>query len=85
LKPSLVESAYLVEEGEFEEAKEGAMLDIPKPTPTCTSSQTTTEMACIKCNDRMKLILIEPRDERFNFVTYRCSGCSANESFLKAI
>ena len=42
-------------------------------------------MTCIKCNDRMKLILIEPRDERLNFVTYRCSGCSANESFLKAI
>jgi hypothetical protein len=33
----------------------------------------------------MRLILIEPRDARFNFVTYRCGGCSANESFLKAI
>ncbi len=61
------------------------MLDVPKPTPTCTRFQTTTEMACMKCNDRMKLILIEPRDERLNFVTYRCSGCSAHESFLKAI
>ena len=60
------------------------MLGIPKPTPTCTSFQTTTEMSCIKCNARMKLILIEPRDERFNFVTYRCNGCSADESFLKA-
>jgi len=61
------------------------MLDLPKPTPTCTSFQTTTEMTCIKCNQRMKLILIEPRDERLNFVTYRCGGCAANESFLKAI
>jgi hypothetical protein len=70
---------------EFEEAKEGAMLDVPKPTPTCTSSQTTTEITCIKCNDRMRLMLIEPRDERFNFVTYHCGGCSSNESFLKTI
>jgi len=30
-------------------------------------------------------MLIEPRDDRFNFVTYRCGGCSSNESFLKAI
>ena len=42
-------------------------------------------MTCIKCNDRMRLILIEPRDERFNFVTYCCNGCSENESFLKPI
>ena len=61
------------------------MLDVPKPTPTCTNSKTTTEITCIKCNERMRLILIEPRDERFNFVTYRCNGCSANESFLKAV
>ncbi len=61
------------------------MLDVPKPTPTCTRFQTTTEMTCIECNDRMKLILIEPWDERLNFVTYRCTGCSADESFLKAI
>jgi hypothetical protein len=33
----------------------------------------------------MKLILIEPRDGRFNLLTYCCTGCSANESFLKAI
>jgi hypothetical protein len=61
------------------------MLDVPKPTPTCTRFKTPTEMPCIKCNDRMKLSLIEPRDERFNFVTYRCTGCSTHESFLKAI
>jgi hypothetical protein len=61
------------------------MLDLPRPTPTCTRSQATTEMACIKCTERMKLILIEPRDGRFNLLTYCCTGCSANESFLKAI
>jgi hypothetical protein len=61
------------------------MLDVPKPTPTCTRFQTTTEMSCIKCNERMKLVLIEPRDAQLNLVTYRCTGCSANESFLKAI
>jgi hypothetical protein len=61
------------------------MLDLPRPTPTCTRFQTTTEMACIKCSERMKLVLIEPRDGHFNLLTYRCRGCSANESFLKAI
>jgi hypothetical protein len=42
-------------------------------------------MICIKCNNRMKLILIGPKGERFNSATYRCSGRAANESFLKAI
>jgi hypothetical protein len=61
------------------------MLDLPKPTPTCTRFQTTTEMSCIKCSERMKLILIEPQGGDFNLVSYRCTGCSADESFLKAI
>jgi hypothetical protein len=61
------------------------MLDLPRPTPTCTRFQTTTEMGCIKCSERMRLVLIEPRDAPFNLLTYRCTGCSANESFLKAI
>jgi hypothetical protein len=61
------------------------MLDLPRPTPTCTRSQTTTEMACIKCSDQMKLVSIEPQDGQFNLVTYRCGGCTADESFLKAI
>jgi len=61
------------------------MLNVPRPTPTCTRFQTTTEMTCIKCNERMNLVLIEPRDGEFNLVTYRCTGCSADESFLKAI
>jgi hypothetical protein len=42
-------------------------------------------MACIKCSEQMKLVSIEPQDGAFNLVTYRCSGCAADESFLKAI
>jgi hypothetical protein len=61
------------------------MLDLPRPTPTCTRFQTTAEMTCIKCNERMRLALIEPRDRNFNLLTYRCMGCTSNESFLKAI
>jgi hypothetical protein len=61
------------------------MQNLPRPTPTCTRFQTTTEMSCIQCNERMKLVLIEPRDGQFNLVTYRCTGCSASESFLKTI
>jgi hypothetical protein len=64
--------------------KRGAM-DLLRPTPTCTRFQTTTEMACIKCSEQMKLVSIEPQDGAFNLVTYRCSGCAADESFLKAI
>ena len=61
------------------------MLNIPRPTPTCTRFQTTTEMSCIKCNDRMRLLLIEPRDGNLNLLSYRCLGCGAEESFLKTI
>jgi hypothetical protein len=61
------------------------MIDLPKPTPTCTRFQATTEIDCIKCNDRMKLVRIEPRDGKLDILTYRCTGCFANESFLKLI
>jgi hypothetical protein len=61
------------------------MLDFPKPTPTCTRFQTSTEMSCIRCSERMKLMLIEPREAGFNLLTYHCMGCAADESFLKAI
>jgi hypothetical protein len=42
-------------------------------------------MGCIKCDKRMRLVLIEPREGPLNLLTYRCTGCSANESFLKAL
>jgi hypothetical protein len=61
------------------------MLSIPRPTPTCTRFQTTTEMSCIKCSDCMRLVLIEPQDSSFNLLTYHCGGCASDESFLKAI
>jgi hypothetical protein len=61
------------------------MLNLPKPTPTCTRFQSSTEMSCIRCSERMKLMLIEPREAGFNLLTYHCTGCSADESFLKAI
>ena len=61
------------------------MLDVPRPTPTCTRFQTTTEMTCIKCSGQMKLVLIEPKDAELNLLTYHCNGCAADESFLKAI
>jgi hypothetical protein len=64
---------------------EDTMLHIPRPTPTCTRFQTTIEMPCIKCSERMRLLLIEPRDRNFNLLTYRCVGCNADEIFLKAI
>ena len=61
------------------------MLNTPRPTPTCTRFDTTVEIACIKCDNRMRLMLIEPQDRNFNLVTYRCNACASHESFLKAI
>jgi hypothetical protein len=61
------------------------MLQIPRPTPTCTRFQTTIEMPCLKCGVQMRLALIEPQSKNFNLVTYRCTPCVAEESFLQAI
>jgi len=60
------------------------MLQIPRPTPTCTRFQTTIEMPCIKCGERMRLATIEPRDRNFDLLTYRCVPCASEESFLQA-
>ena len=64
---------------------EDTMLNIPRPTPTCTRFQTTIEMPCMKCAEHMRLVLIEPQDNNFNLLTYRCGACASEESFLKAI
>jgi hypothetical protein len=61
------------------------VLNFPRPTPTCTRFRTTAEMTCMKCNEQMRLVLIEPRDGPFNLLTYACTSCPAKESFLKAI
>jgi hypothetical protein len=61
------------------------MLYVRRPTPTCTRFQTTAEMSCIKCTKQMKLMLIEPQDGELSLLTYRCMGCSSDESFLKAL
>jgi hypothetical protein len=61
------------------------MLQMPRPTPTCTRFQTTIEMPCLKCGVQMRLALIEPQSKNFNLVTYRCIPCVAEESFLQAI
>jgi len=66
---------------EFEEA----MLQIPRPTPTCTRFQTTIEMPCIKCGERMRLASIEPQSQNFDLVTYRCAPCVCEESFLQPV
>jgi hypothetical protein len=62
---------------------EDTMLDITRPTPTCTRFEVTIEMPCIKCGERMRLALIEPRDRNFDLLTYRCIRCDSDESFLK--
>ena len=61
------------------------MLSTPRPTPTCIRFAPTVELSCINCNNRMRLILIEPQDRNFNLLTYRCMACGSHESFLKAI
>jgi hypothetical protein len=60
------------------------MLHIPRPTPTCTRFEIAINMPCIKCGERMRLALIEPRDRNFDLLTYQCIPCDSSESFLKA-
>jgi hypothetical protein len=59
------------------------MLQTLRPTPTCTRFQTSIEMPCIKCGEQMRLALIEPRDQVYDVLTYRCTPCDSSESFLK--
>lgn len=61
------------------------MLQAARPTPTCTRFRATIEMPCIKCSDPMTLALIEPRDQNFDLLTYRCTPCGSDESFLKVL
>jgi hypothetical protein len=56
-----------------------------RPTPTCTRFQATVEMPCIKCGELMRLALIEPRGQKYDLLTYRCTPCDSGESFLKAM
>jgi hypothetical protein len=60
------------------------MLQTFRPTPTCTRFQTSIEMPCMKCGAQMRLALIEPRDQNYDVLTYRCTPCDSGESFLKA-
>jgi hypothetical protein len=61
------------------------MLQMPRPTPTCTRFQTSIEMPCIKCSARMRLALIEPQSQNFDLLTYHCIPCDSNESFLQVV
>ena len=60
------------------------MLQTLRPTPTCTRFQTSIEMPCMKCGAQMRLATIEPRDQNYDVLTYRCTPCDSGESFLKA-
>jgi hypothetical protein len=60
------------------------MLQTFRPTPTCTRFQTSIEMPCMKCGEQMRLATIEPRDQNYDVLTYRCTPCDSGESFLKA-
>ena len=59
------------------------MLHTFRPTPTCTRFQTSIEMPCMKCSAQMRLVLIEPRDQVYDLLTYQCAPCDSGESFLK--
>jgi hypothetical protein len=38
----------------------------------------------MKCGAQMRLVTIEPRDQTYDLLTYRCEPCNSGESFLKA-
>ena len=58
------------------------MLQIPRPTPTSTRVQTSSEMPCIDCGIQMLLALKESRDLQYDVLTYRCVACDVTECFL---
>jgi hypothetical protein len=60
------------------------MKSSPRPTPTCAHFR-VTEMPCAKCRGPMRLVLSEPRNPKFELMTYSCASCEAEESFLMAI
>jgi hypothetical protein len=60
-------------------------MQIPRPTPTCTRFKPSIEMPCLKCGRQMRLAVIEPRDPSFHLLTYRCTPCDADESFLMVV
>jgi hypothetical protein len=59
-------------------------MQAPRPTPTCARFR-LTEIPCTKCGNRMRLMLSEPRNPRFELLTYGCVSCETAESFLMAI
>jgi hypothetical protein len=56
----------------------------PRPTPTCAHFR-VTELPCMTCGNKMRLVLTEPHSPRFELMTYRCVCCEQVESFLTAI
>jgi DNA-directed RNA polymerase subunit RPC12/RpoP len=60
------------------------MLRTFRPTPTCTRFKTSIEMPCMKCGAEMRLAVVEPRDQVYDLLTYRCTPCDSGESFLQA-
>jgi hypothetical protein len=64
--------------------REAAMLPTTRPTPTCAHFR-VTDLPCTTCGNKMRLILSEPRSQRFELMTYRCDCCGNVESFLSAI
>jgi hypothetical protein len=54
------------------------------PTPTCTHHQ-TTEIQCLTCLGKMRLVTIEPGVPNFELRRYACPQCDTGESFLMSI
>ncbi len=61
---------------------EEIMLQVLRPTPTCTRIKASIEIPCITCGMQMMLILIETRDPNYDVLTYRCVACDVSECFL---
>jgi hypothetical protein len=64
--------------------REATMLPAPPPTPTCAYFR-VAELPCTTCGNKMRLMLSEPRSEKFELMTYLCDCCGNTESFLMAL
>ena len=52
-----------------------------RPTPSCARLQSVA-IPCIHCGGEMRLALLAPHKRRLEALTYICSDCDRDETFL---
>jgi hypothetical protein len=58
-------------------------MQIDRPTPSCARLQSVA-IPCNHCSGEMRLALLAPYKQRLEALTYVCSQCQRDETFLTA-